>query len=162
MIWLVLGVAGGVAIVNHVRADDPPASNVTAVGPSSSATAKSAKTPATKKTTRPTTEPSSEPTTEPTTQETVAATRSIGVVIYNQIGVGGLAARVAGQAQTAGWSVVDTGNWRGSVPQDTVYYPPGQQAEAALLGSDLAISRIMPAVANMSDSYLTVVLASPR
>ncbi|MCD9155208.1 LytR C-terminal domain-containing protein [Aeromicrobium duanguangcaii] len=164
-VWLVLGALGGVAIINVVRSDDAPAASAEV-----SAKDAGAEPPATKKPKAEKSEPTAKatkkpkpkpkPTTEPTVEPT--ATRSIGVGVYNQIGIGGLAARVAGQARVAGWSVAAVSDWRGSVPQDTVYYPAGRQAEAALLGQDLGIVRLMPATANMSSSSLTVVLASPR
>ena len=84
------------------------------------------------------------------------------VSVYNQIGIGGLARRVAGQLQSLGWPIGTVSDWRGGVPQDTVYFPAGRQGEAELLARDLGISRIMPAIANMSSQALTVVLASPR
>lgn len=166
-VWLVLGALGGVAIISVVRSDDAPAASAeVSKGASAKPTAtkkpkaqKSEKSePTAKATKKP--KPKPKPTTEPTVEPT--ATRSIGVGVYNQIGIGGLAARVAGQARGAGWTVAAVSDWRGSVPQDTVYYPAGQQAEAALLGQDLGIFRLMPATANMSTSSLTVVLASPR
>ncbi|GAA2086612.1 LytR C-terminal domain-containing protein [Aeromicrobium tamlense] len=157
-VWLILGALGGWAIIEAVREDEAPAQSAqrTSTGPTSKPTKKASAKPKPKKTTEPTAEPTTEPTTEPT------ATRSIGVSVYNQIGIGGLAARVAGQARAAGWTVGAVADWRGGVPQDTVYYPAGRQAEAALLGSDLGIVRLMPATGNMSTSNLTVVLASPR
>ncbi|MBC9226128.1 hypothetical protein GL325_07340 [Aeromicrobium sp. 636] len=164
-VWLVLGALGGVAIISVVRSDDPPAASAeVSKGASAEPTAtkkpKAQKSEKSEPTAKATKKPKPEPTTEPTVEPT--ATRSIAVGVYNQIGIGGLAARVAGQARGAGWNVAAVSDWRGSVPQDTVYFPAGQQAEAALLGQDLGIVRLMPATANMSSSSLTVVLASPR
>ncbi len=155
VVWLVLGLGAGIGIIRWVSADDAVTStaNVSSQGPSSKASA-TAKKKATK--TKATAEPTTEPTTEPT------ATRSIGVSVYNQIGIRGLARRVAGELQTAGWTIGAVSDWRGSVPQDTIYFPAGRQGEAELLGQDLSVTRIMPAIANMSTTHLTVVLASPR
>ena len=159
-VWLILGAVGGYAIIETVRDDEAPARSAerTTKGPAptTKATAKKTAKPKPKKSATPRTEPTAEPTTEPT------ATRSIGVSVYNQIGIGGLAARVAGQARAAGWTVGAVADWRGNVPQDTIYYPADRQGEAALLGGDLAIARLMPATAGMSGTNLTVVLASPR
>lgn len=179
-IWLVLGVAGGVGIVKVVRDDGDPTSTAAITTESPSAEEadraaaeqkKKARQKAEKRAQKRAEEKarkkreaaeSAEPTTQPTTEPTIAATRSIGVLVFNQSGIGGLAARTAGEAQAAGWTVAGTGNWRGGVPQNTIYFPPGQQAEAVLLGQDLAIGRILPAIANMSGSHLTVVLATGR
>ncbi|MET1132330.1 MAG: LytR C-terminal domain-containing protein [Aeromicrobium sp.] len=163
-VWLILGVAGGYVIIETVRDDEAPAQSAqrTSKGPTptAKATAKKTAEPKPKKSAKPKTEPTTEPTTQATAEPT--ATRSIGVSVYNQIGIGGLAARVAGQARAAGWTIGAVADWRGSVPQDTIYYPAGRQGEAALLGRDLGISRLMPATAGMSGTNLTVVLASPR
>lgn len=175
-IWLVLGVAGGMGIVKVVRDDGAPTSSasITTQSPSAAdADQKKAQRQAEQKAQKRAerkkareraareAEATSE-TPEPTTEPTVAATRSIGVLVYNQSGIGGLAARTAGEARAAGWPVAGTGNWRGGVPQNTIYFPPGRQAEAVLLGQDLAIGRILPTAANMSGTHLTVVLATGR
>lgn len=162
VVWLVLGLGAGIAIIGWVGAGDDSAStaDVSSQGPSTgaSATAKTKKSATSQKTAAP--EPTAEPTTEPAPEPT--ASRSIGVSVYNQVGIGGLARRVAGELQAAGWTIGAVADWRGSVPQDTIYFPVGQQAEGELLGQDLAITRILPAVQNMSTTQLTVVLASPR
>ena len=36
----------------------------------------------------------------------------------------GLAAQVAGRVASAGWQVVGSDNWYGTIPASTVYYPP--------------------------------------
>jgi len=164
IVWLVLGVAGGIGIVSLVRADDAPehSARTTTDGPTEPATskAKSKKPKKPKESAEPTTAPTAEPTTEPTT--VAPPSRTVPVSVYNQIGIGGLARRVAGQAQALGWPIGAVADWRGAVPQDTVYHPAGLEAEAALLAADLGISRVMPATATMSGTSLTVVLASPR
>lgn len=159
-VWLILGAMGGYAIIKVVRTDDAPtqSAQVSSKGPSAKPTA-TTKKPTPKPTTKPTPQPTTQPTTEPTQ---APASRAVPVSVYNQIGIGGLAGRVAGQLRTLGWTVGTVADWRGGVPQDTVYFPAGQQAEATLLAQDLAISRVLPATANMSTTGLTVVLASPR
>ncbi|HPU13561.1 MAG TPA: LytR C-terminal domain-containing protein [Aeromicrobium sp.] len=155
VVWLALGVIGGIVIVNVVDSDPVPAA-----APAAKKAVKSKATPATEKPKK--TKATSEPTTEPTTSQDAEVTRSTSVLVFNQIGIRGLAAQVSAQAQKAGWTIAGTGDWRGSVPQDTVYFPPGKQAEAELLGADLSINRFMPAVENISKTQLTVILASPR
>ena len=46
------------------------------------------------------------------------------VEVYNNSGVTGLAGRVAATATQAGWKVVGSDNWYGTIPASTVYYPP--------------------------------------
>ncbi|GAA3542532.1 hypothetical protein AFL01nite_09820 [Aeromicrobium flavum] len=160
--WLVFGVLGGVGIIKVVQSDDAPAAQTSSKGPA--ATTKKTVKPQASAKPKPKAKPRPEPSTEPTTEATTEApaTRSLSVSVYNQVGIGGLAGRVAGQLRGLGWTVGTVADWRGGVPQDTVYYPAGGQAEAALLAQDLGIARLMPAIANMSTSALTVVLASPR
>lgn len=161
ILWLLLGLLGGYVVIAYVGSgDDAPPASETTQGPTATAS-ESASTkakPKPKRTSKPT--PMTEPTTEATTQAPV--TRSVPVSVYNQIGIGGLARRVAGQVQALGWPIGAVDDWRGGVPQDTVYFPAGRQGEAELLGRDLGIGRILPATPNMSTTNLTVVLASPR
>ena len=49
-------------------------------------------------------------------------------------------------------------NWYGTVPASTVYFPERLRAEAKLLGRDLGISRLKPAIAPMRLDRLTVIL----
>lgn len=163
-VWLLLGLAGGFAIITLVGSDDdPPTAAETTQGPTAAAKAPTGDKPSEKATTKPKPKAKKTPKPTPTTTATPApVTRSVPVSVYNQVGIGGLARRVAGQVQALGWPVGAVADWRGGVPQDTIYFPPGRQGEAQLLGRDLGIGRIMPAIANMSTSNLTVVLASPR
>ncbi|MFS0886582.1 LytR C-terminal domain-containing protein [Aeromicrobium sp. 179-A 4D2 NHS] len=159
-VWLLLGLAGGFVIISVVNGgDDAPPAAETTKGPTAAPTkAAPTKKPATKATPK----PKRTPKPSPTPTSTPAPTRSVTVSVYNQVGIGGLARRVAGQLQALGWPIGTVDDWRGGVPQDTVYFPGGRQGEAELLARDLGISRILPAAPNMSTSALTVVLASPR
>ena len=72
--------------------------------------------------------PSTKPKPKPHQQEAGQAAcrprrRSI-VEVFNNSGISGLAGRVAGQAAHAGWQVVGSDNWYGTIPASTVYYPP--------------------------------------
>jgi hypothetical protein len=80
------------------------------------------------------------------------------VVVFNNSGITGLAGRVAGEATDAGWNVVGSDNWYGSVPANTVYYPRPLRAEADQLALDLGIRRTAPAVDPMQLDRLTVIL----
>jgi hypothetical protein len=80
------------------------------------------------------------------------------VEVFNNSGIGGLAASTAGRAQGAGWQVVGSDNWYGTIPASTVYYPPRLHALARMLGRDLGIHRVKPAIAPMRGDRLTVIL----
>jgi hypothetical protein len=80
------------------------------------------------------------------------------VEVYNNSGISGLAGRVAGRAGAAGWQVVGSDNWYGTIPASTVYFPPRLEAQARLLGRDLGINRLRPAIAPMKFDRLTVIL----
>jgi LytR cell envelope-related transcriptional attenuator len=80
------------------------------------------------------------------------------VVVFNNSGIAGLAGRVAGEASDAGWNVVGSDNWYGTVPANTVYYPKPLKAEADQLALDLGIQRTARAVDPMQLDRLTVIL----
>ena len=82
------------------------------------------------------------------------------VMVYNNSGITGLAGRIAATATEAGWNVVGADNWYGTIPASTVYFPERLRAEARLLGRDLGISRLKPAIAPMRLDRLTVILTS--
>ncbi|WP_182524619.1 LytR C-terminal domain-containing protein [Nocardioides dongkuii] len=80
------------------------------------------------------------------------------VEVYNNSGISGLAGRVATSATDAGWMVVGSDNWYGTIPATTVYHPPRLARAAKLLALDLGIQRTAPAVGAMRLDRLTVVL----
>jgi hypothetical protein len=82
------------------------------------------------------------------------------VEVYNNSGISGLAGSTASRAQGAGWQVVGSDNWYGTIPASTVYYPPRLYAQAQMLGKDLGIARLKPAIAPMRGDRLTVILTS--
>ena len=82
------------------------------------------------------------------------------VEVFNNSGVSGLAGRTAARAQDAGWQVVGSDNWYGTIPASTVYYPRRLRPAAVLLGKDLGITRLKEAIAPMRGDRLTVVLTS--
>jgi hypothetical protein len=83
------------------------------------------------------------------------------VEVFNNSRISGLAGRVAKQAVSAGWQVVGSDNWYGTIPASTVYYPPRLRAAGHLLALDLGIRRMMPAVRPMRLDRLTVILTGP-
>lgn len=82
------------------------------------------------------------------------------VEVFNNSGISGLAGSTAARAQGAGWQVVGSDNWYGTIAATTVYFPPRLERQAALLGKDLGIARIKPAIAPMGGDRLTVILTS--
>jgi len=105
--------------------------------------------------------PEDEPTTTPSNKEPKKpkVDRSkVYVVVFNNSGISGLAGRVAGDAADAGWNVVGSDNWYGTIPANTVYYPKPLKAAAEQLALDLGIQRTAPAVDPMALDRLTVIL----
>ena len=82
----------------------------------------------------------------------------IFVEVYNNSGISGLAGTTAKMASGAGWNVVGSDNWYGTIPASTVYYPPRLATAAKALAKDLGISRLQPAVDPMRFDRLTVIL----
>jgi hypothetical protein len=82
------------------------------------------------------------------------------VTVFNNSNVKGLAGKTATRAQHAGWNVVGTDNWYGTVDATTVYFPARLKAAGALLAKDLGITRVKPAIAPMSSDRLTVILTA--
>ena len=111
---------------------------------------------------RPTSKPA--PSTVPVTPTaTPAATPGVRrakyyVVVFNNSNVRGLAGKTGDCVQRAGWNLVGTDNWYGTVDASTVYFPARMKAAAGLLAEDLGISRVKPAIAPMRSDRLTVIL----
>ena len=99
-------------------------------------------------------------TTAPVTTVPARSTpRDVQVVVLNQTSRAGLASHVADALRGAGWTVAAVGNFHGTVPATTVYYPPGDELAAQTAAEDLqATPRIRPRFGNLSTSRLTVVV----
>ena len=82
------------------------------------------------------------------------------VDVYNNSGITGLAAEFAATASDAGWQVVGSDNWYGTIPSSTVYFPPRLEAAGKMLALDLGLDRVLPAVDPMQADRLTVVLTA--
>ena len=80
------------------------------------------------------------------------------VEVFNNTRIKGLAGGVAERAKSAGWNVVGSENWYGTVEGSTVYYPPRLEAAAKALGRDLGIERRRTAEEPMQFDRLTVIL----
>jgi hypothetical protein len=114
----------------------------------------------------PSSSPSSSPTLAPheprqiKKQKPAVKRGDVYVEVYNNSGITGLAGRVAAQASSAGWQVVGSDNWYGTIPGSTVYFPERLRAAAKMLALDLGVSRVAPAVDPMRADRLTVVLTA--
>ena len=80
------------------------------------------------------------------------------VEIFNNTRIKGLAGRTASTAQAAGWNVVGTDNWYGTIPGTSVYYPPKYADAARALSRDLGIRKVRPAEDPMRLDRITVIL----
>jgi hypothetical protein len=85
---------------------------------------------------------------------------AVYVEVYNNSGISGLAGATAGKLSGAGWQVVGSDNWYGTIPASTVYYPQRLEAAAKLLARDAGITRLKPAISPMRFDRLTVILTS--
>ncbi|MFC4787123.1 LytR C-terminal domain-containing protein [Nocardioides sp. MAHUQ-72] len=116
---------------------------------------------------KPAAEPSAKPSLAPEKPRTIkpeppAVVRSkVYVEVYNNSGITGLAGSVASRASGAGWQVVGSDNWYGTIPATTVYYPQRLKAAAKVLALDLGVDRTAPAVDPMRLDRLTVILTGP-
>ncbi|ROR92465.1 LytR cell envelope-related transcriptional attenuator [Nocardioides aurantiacus] len=102
--------------------------------------------------------PSSTPTAKPTKKVQPVKPAETYVVVYNNTRTTGLAGTVAGRAKAAGWNVVGSDNWYGTVDGTTVYFPPRLKAAGKALGRDLGITSVKPAEEPMQFDRLTVIL----
>ncbi|GAA3803493.1 LytR C-terminal domain-containing protein [Nocardioides panacisoli] len=106
-------------------------------------------------------DPASSPTEEPTrTPPPPIQKDQVGVNVYNNTTVAGLAGEVLAKVDDIGWNGLAADNWYGSVPATTVYYPDGMKREGRQLALDLGIQRVLPADtdSDMSTDNLTVIL----
>ena len=100
------------------------------------------------------------PTTKPKPTKPAIDKGKVYVEVYNNSGVTGLAGRIAATATQAGWKVVGSDNWYGTIPASSVYYPPRLERAAHALALDLGIRRVVPAVDPMRLDRLTVILTA--
>lgn len=109
--------------------------------------------------TAPETTPESTPETRTTKQAKPEVRRhQVYVVVFNNSNITGLAGKTSTRATRAGWNVVGTDNWYGTVDASTVYFPPRLKAAGSLLADDLGITRVRPSIPPMRTDRLTVIL----
>lgn len=160
----ILAVASLITALYVWRGEDaePPGATTAAAStgdasePSESATPSA--TPTTSKTSQPAASAgaSSAP---PSSADATTQAPAVAVVVLNQTRNSGLASVVADRLRARGWTVAGVGNFRGTVPATTVYYPTGTQAQAqAAAGTLPTPPRVRPRFGNLSTTRLTIVV----
>ncbi len=99
-----------------------------------------------------------EPTKPPKPKKKRLKRGEVFVVVFNNTSTVGLAGGVAEKAKSAGWNVVGSDNWYGTVDGTSVYFPPRLKEAAKALGNDLGINRLRPAEEPMQFDRVTVIL----
>jgi hypothetical protein len=159
------GQPAGEDAVNTASSTAPATTPAKAAAKSPRPTAKASATA--KATGEQTPEPEISPSYEPSPEDTPTSDdatlppsrRGTQVVVLNATRRSGLASRVADRLRADGWTIATVGNFRGSVPGTTVYYPDGDSEVAGLLAEDLpGATRVKPRFANLSRNRLTVVI----
>ena len=151
MLSIIAVAMAGIAYV-ATRGGEPPEREVTTVARAEKPSAEPSKNPSEKPTLAP-----HQP--EKIKHKPPAVQRAkVYVEVYNNSGITGLAGSVASRASGAGWQVVGSDNWYGTIPATTVYYPQRLEAAARVLALDLDIHRVEPAVDPMRLDRLTVIL----
>ena len=83
----------------------------------------------------------------------------LALTVLNNSRITGLADRAAARFRAGGWSIKETGNFRGTLTETTVYYAPGQLDSARLLARSFSgLTRVRPRFETLPGSGLTVVL----
>ncbi|MFC5675873.1 LytR C-terminal domain-containing protein [Aeromicrobium endophyticum] len=142
-----------------------------AAAPTAASTKPPVTTPVTPSPSAPSSTPAPEASSEPDPDETSdspdaadepATRRSARVSVLNNSGVVGAARTFSAKVTGAGWTLSGIGNWSGSIPANTVYYPPSLQSQAELLADDVGISRVRPSVSPMRTDRLTIILSGAQ
>lgn len=154
IVLTVMVLVGGAGWLGWLVVDEEPSSGTT------SATAP-ARTP---EPSAPAETPEPDESPEPTEATPTApdADRTAKVSVLNNSGIAGAARTFSGRVTAAGWPLGGVGNWTGSIGANTVYYPPGLQAQAEMLAADVDIERIRPSVSPMRTDRLTIILSGPQ
>ncbi len=106
----------------------------------------------------PTPTPATTPSVKPKPKPKPVKRGEVLVEVFNNTRIKGLAGGVAAKAQAAGWNVLGSDNWYGTVDGSTVYFPPRLKQAGKALARDLGIARAKPAEEPMSFDRLTVLL----
>ena len=168
IVLTVLVVVGAGGWLGWLIVDDDPApadtvsQAATTPAASPSAPAGSAKPDKPAKPEKPTASDATPSPDEPEASEAPAAQRTAPVSVLNNSGVVGAARTFSAKVTSAGWRLSGIGNWTGSIPANTVYYPPALQSQAELLAADVGIERVRPSVSPMRTDRLTIILSGTQ
>jgi LytR cell envelope-related transcriptional attenuator len=163
MLSVIAVAMAGIAFV-ATRGAEPTEREVTTVAREAQPSASASGSAGASATESPSADPSSEaskPSKPRKPPKPVVERGKVYVEVCNNSGITGLAGEVAGRATGAGWQVVGSDNWYGTVPATTVYYPEKLKAAAKVLALDLGIRRTAPAVDPMRLDRLTIILTAP-
>lgn len=153
--WLVVDGAD-----DQPRVAEPTVTEAPTRIPSPSATPEPTRTTVTPSPT-PSRTPSPSPTPTPTRTTPSVDRAATPVSVLNATRTPGLARSAAGRVTARGWPLAAVGNWRGYTPSNTVYYPPGREAEARQLASDLGVAAVAPSPSGMNQQRVTLVVVAP-
>jgi hypothetical protein len=153
LLWATSGSGGGDPTVHRAGSSAAAPLDQPAVGAPAATSPSAVPTPAA-------TTPGAAPATvSATTTAPPAAPAHEPVLVLNDSRVAGLAQRAAQRFTAAGWPVRDTGSLTGRIRTTTVYYAPGQQAEAeAFARAFPEVRRVLPRLATLPGAGLTVVV----
>ncbi len=167
----VAGVALGIGALLVFTHDDPQGNPVVASPPTAAVSGPPTAAPSAEPPTAtpvlpspPATTPVAPPVAPPASPSAPPATTGpaapvVPVSVLNNSRVSGLADRSAARFRAGGWPVRTTGNYSGgTIPQTTVYYPPGQQASAQRFAKQFGIPRVRPRFSGIPTSGMTVIV----
>ncbi len=167
IVLTVMVVIGGAGWLGWLLVDDDPAAPTDTAAPVATATpgpadesptpAEDSPTPADETPT-----PAEESPTPDEESPAPADERTALVSVLNNSGVVGAARAFSAKVTSTGWTLGGVGNWTGSIPSNTVYYPSGLQAQAELLAEDVGIARVRPSVSPMRTDRLTIILSGTQ
>ncbi|MGA8852000.1 MAG: LytR C-terminal domain-containing protein [Aeromicrobium sp.] len=152
IIFSVVACVGAAGWLGFLLVDPAPAS----AGDAQAASTPRPAAPASPAETTPTPSPTATTSTTPTVK------REALVAVLNNTTIRNLARSFSAKVAAAGWTVSGTGNWRGQIEANTVYYPGGLQDQAELLATDVGISRVLPSIVPMRMDRLTLILSGPQ
>ena len=151
-----------VALGWNLRSDDDPATTTAegAATPGPSGPPSAVESPSPPPPTTPTAPTAPTDTASPGADGAVGPAREqFEVVVLNQTRRAGFARSVAETLRADGWNVAATGNFGGTVPETTVYFPVAGEAAAAELAGRLPVPpRVLPVFPAIDGERLTVIL----
>lgn len=148
------GVVLGIGALFVLGDDGEPTGGPVVVPPSATPSATRSAAPSAEPTTVTTSAPAVVTTTPPVAQAPLVPVR-----VLNNSKITGLADRAAQRFRAGGWTVPQTGNYRGgTIAVTTVYYDTGQQASAERFAKQFGIPRVAPRFPGIPVPGMTVIV----